>query len=67
MRYKIAHSNTLQSLTELYDKGLGSWSRVKVGSTFACPYRLSDFIGYKHAATTPIVNKNLLPHCLKFH
>lgn len=50
---KIAHSNTLQSLTELYDKGLGNWSRVKVGSTFACPYRLSDFIGYKHAATAP--------------
>ena len=50
---KIAHSNTLQSLTELYDKGLGNWSRVKVGSTFACPYRLSDFIGYKHAATVP--------------
>ena len=50
---KIAHSSTLQSLTELYDKGLGSWSRVKVGSTFACPYRLSDFVGYKHAATAP--------------
>ena len=44
---KIAHSSTLQSLTELYDKGLGNWERVKVGSTFACPYRLSDFIGYK--------------------
>ena len=50
---KIAHSSTLQSLTELYDKGLGNWERVKVGSTFACPYRLSDFIGYKHAATAP--------------
>ena len=50
---KIAHSSTLQSLTELYDKGQSNWSRVKVGSTFACPYRLSDFIGYKHAATTP--------------
>ena len=50
---KIAHSSTLQNLTELYDKGLGNWSRVKVGSTFACPYRLSDFIGYKHAATAP--------------
>lgn len=50
---KIAHSSTLQSLTELYDKGQSNWSRVKVGSTFACPYRLSDFIGYKHAATAP--------------
>ena len=50
---KIAHSSTLQSLTELYDKGLGNWERVKVGSTFAYPYRLSDFIGYKHAATAP--------------
>ena len=50
---KIAHSSTLQSLTELYDKGLGNWERVKVGSTFACPYRLSDFVGYKHAATAP--------------
>lgn len=50
---KIAHSSTLQSLTELYDKGLGNWERVKVGSTFVCPYRLSDFIGYKHAATAP--------------
>ena len=50
---KIAHSSTLQSLTDLYDKGLGNWSRVKVGSTFACPYRLSDFVGYKHAATAP--------------
>ena len=50
---KIAHSNSLQSLTELYDKGQSNWSRVKVGSTFACPYRLSDFIGYKHAATAP--------------
>ena len=50
---KIAHSSTLQSLTELYDKGLGNWERVKVGSPFACPYRLSDFIGYKHAATAP--------------
>ena len=50
---KIAHSNTLQSLTELYDKGLGNWERVKVGSTFACPCRLSDFVGYKHAATAP--------------
>ena len=50
---KIAHSNTLQSLTELYDKGQSNWSRVKVGSTFTCPYRLSDFIGYKHAATAP--------------
>ncbi len=50
---KIAHSSTLQSLTELYDKGQSNWSRVKVGSTFACPYRLSDFVGYKHAATAP--------------
>lgn len=50
---KIAHSSTLQSLTELYDKGQSNWSRVKVGSTFVCPYRLSDFIGYKHAATAP--------------
>lgn len=50
---KISHSSSLQSLTELYDKGLGNWERVKVGSTFACPYRLSDFIGYKHAATAP--------------
>lgn len=50
---KIAHSSTLQSLTELYDKGQSNWSRVKVGSTFACPYRLTDFIGYKHAATAP--------------
>ena len=50
---KIAHSSTLQSLTELYDKGQSNWSRVKIGSTFACPYRLSDFIGYKHAATAP--------------
>ena len=50
---KIAHSSTLQSLTDLYDKGQSNWSRVKVGSTFACPYRLSDFIGYKHAATAP--------------
>ncbi len=44
---KIAHSSTLQSLTELYDKGQSNWSRVKVDSTFACPYRLSDFVGYK--------------------
>ena len=50
---KIAHSSTLQSLTELYDKGQSNWSRVKVGSTFTCPYRLSDFVGYKHAATAP--------------
>ena len=50
---KIAHSSTLQSLTELYDKGQSNWSRVKVGSTFACPYRLSEFVGYKHAATAP--------------
>ena len=57
---KIAHSNTLQSLTELYDKGLGNWSRVKVGSTFACPYRLSDFIGYKHAATAPFKRPSIM-------
>lgn len=57
---KIAHSNTLQSLTELYDKGLGNWLRVKVGSTFACPYRLSDFIGYRHAATAPFKRPSIM-------
>nr|DAI28399.1 MAG TPA: hypothetical protein [Caudoviricetes sp.] len=50
---KVAHSSSLQSLTDLYDKGKADWEHVKVGTTFACPYRLSDFIGYKHAATAP--------------
>ena len=50
---KVTHGGSLDSIIDLYDKGQSNWSRVKVGSTFACPYRLSDFIGYKHAATAP--------------
>jgi len=50
---KVTHGSSLDSIIDLYDKGQSNWSRVKVGSTFACPYRLSDFVGYKHAATAP--------------
>ena len=50
---EVTHGGSLDSIIDLYDKEQSNWSRVKVGSTFACPYRLSDFIGYKHAATAP--------------
>ena len=50
---KVTHGGSLSAVIDLYDKNTAGWKRVKPGTTFACPYRLTDFIDYKHTATPP--------------
>ena len=50
---KVTHGGSLEAVIDLYDKNTAGWKRVKPGTTLACPYRLTDFIGYKHTATPP--------------